>query len=491
MWLTITSGEGKGLAVRIEGERVLVGSGPENRLIVHDDGVDPIHALIEIAEGGDDIEIQDLRTRTGTFVNGERINGATALRDGDEIRIGATVLTATLTDPGASDAVEDPAVEVNVPPEPEAVAGAIDEEAVAMVTAPEGTHVEVVPEGQRRRLRDRVRLATALGAAAAALALIAVVGVLTLGGNDDPSTAEIVEDVTPSTVLVRVSGAGGQQGAGSGWVLDADEGLIVTNFHVINAGTGFTVTGQETSGDAEVVAAAPCEDLAVLKVESTDGFETLELGSQGSLKQGAEVVAIGYPANASNEDKLTSTAGVVSVVESSFRFPSPDSPQFQNVVQTDAALNPGNSGGPLVDKSKRLVGVNTAILTSAQGAPIGGQGYAIGVDRVKDVTGRLRKGQSVGWAGFGFVFATDKQARKESIPQQGVVISPPLPGTPGAEAGIPSDGALLLEVNGQALEGTLADYCSKVGQIEPGSTVPITLLEKPGAKPKTVGVKFG
>ena len=491
MWLTITSGEGKGLAVRVEGERVLVGSGPENRIIVHDDAVDPIHALFEITDDGD-VEVQDLRTKTGTLVNGERIGGTTALKDGDEIRIGATVLTATLKDPADSDAVDDPGVEVNVPPEQQAAPDPVGEEAVAMVTAPEGTHIEVVPEGRRRRLRDRVRLATGLAAVAAALAVIAVIGVLTLGGDDDgANTEEIVAEVTPSTVLVRVAGAGGQQGSGSGWVLDAKEGLIVTNYHVINGASGVTVTGQETSGDAKVVGAAPCDDLAVLKVDSTDGFKTLELGSQEALKQGEDVVAIGYPANASNEDKLTSTAGVVSVVESSFRFPSPDSPQYPNVVQTDAALNPGNSGGPLVDSDKQLVGVNTAILTSAQGAPIGGQGYAIGVDRVKQITDQLRKGRSPAWAGFGFVFATDKQAKKEDLPKQGVLISPALPGTPAEAADIPANGALLLEVNGQTLEGTLTDYCAKAGQVEPGETVPLTLLDKPGAKPRTVQVKFG
>ncbi len=203
------------------------------------------------------------------------------------------------------------------------------------------------------------------------------------------------------------------------------------------------------------------------------------------------MVAIGYPANASNEDKLTSTAGVVSVVESSFRFPSPDSPQYPNVVQTDAALNPGNSGGPLVDKRKQLVGVNTAILTSAQGAPVGGQGYAIGVDRVKEITDELRKGRSQAWAGFGFVFATNQQAQKEELPSKGVVISPALPGTSAESADIPESGALLLEVNGQELEGSLTDYCVKAGSIEPGPTVPITLLDKPGAKPRTVDVKFG
>jgi serine protease Do len=487
MWLTITSGEGKGLAVRVEGERVLVGSGRESRLIVHDDGVDPIHALFEI--GGDgEVEVQDLRTHTGTFVNGERIGGATALRDGDEIRIGGTVLTATLNDPADSDDVEDPAVEVNVPPEP--APATADDDAVALVTAPEGTHLEVVPEKQRHWLRERIRLATALAVGAAALALIAVIVVLSTSGDDTPSTAQIVKDVTPSTVLVHVSGATGQA-AGSGWVLDAGQGLVVTNFHVVNGASGVTVTSQQSSGSAKVVAAAPCEDLAVLKVADTDGLKTLRLGSQDQLDQGESVVAIGYPANASNEDKLTSTAGVVSVVESSFRFNSADSPQYPNVVQTDAALNPGNSGGPLVDSKEQLVGVNTAILTSAQGAPIGGQGYAIGVDRVKQVVDGLRQGHSRAWAGFGFVFATDKEAKKHDLPPAGIVVSPALPGTPAAKAGIGPQGALLLAVNGQKLEGTLTDYCSKVGDLEPGQSVPVTLLDKPGAKPRTVQLTFG
>jgi putative serine protease PepD len=487
MWLTITEGEGKGLSVRVEGERVLVGSGPENRLIIHDDDVDPIHALFEINPDGD-VEIQDLRTKTGTFVGDERIGGVTHVNDGDRIKIGNTVITATLTDPAESEAVEEPAVEVNVPAEAEH--GPVEEDAVALVTAPEGTHVEVVPEGQRRRLRERVRLATALAIGAAALAVVAVIAVVALtGGDDTASTEEIVSDVTPSTVLLRVSGARGE-GAGSGFVLDAKEGLIVTNFHVVNGADGITVVGQDSSGTGKIVGASPCEDLAVVKVDDTDGLKTLALGSQKSLKQGEEVVAIGYPANASNEDTLTSTAGVVSVVESSFRFDSPDSPQYANVVQTDAALNPGNSGGPLVDGKKHLVGVNTAILTSANGAPIGGQGYAIGVDRVKAVVEGLRKGQSQGWAGFGFLFATDRQAKKQELPTEGIVVSPATPGTSAEKAKIGPNGALLLAVNGQKLDGTLTDYCSKVGNLEKGQSVPVTLLDKPGARPRTVALSF-
>jgi S1-C subfamily serine protease len=488
VWLTITSGEGKGLAVRIEGDRCLVGSGRECRLVVHDDDVDPMHALFQIDDDGD-VEVQDLRTKTGTFVGGERIEGTTAVKDGDEIRIGSTVLTATTGDPAESDAVDEPAVEVQVPPEPPAPAA--DEDAVALVTAPEGTHVEVVPGEQRRRLRDRVRLATGLAVGAAALALIAVIGVLTVGGGDNSaSTEEIVADVTPSTVLVKVADPLRGPASGSGWVLDAEEGLIVTNFHVVNGATGVTVTGQKSSGDARMVGAAPCEDLAVLKVDATDGLKTLPMGSQEDLAQGEQVVAIGYPANASEEGTLTSTAGVVSIVQTTFRG-APDAPEYPNVVQTDAALNPGNSGGPLVDSEKHLVGVNAAGLISVQGTPIDAQGYAIGVDRVKAVVKELREGRSRSWGGFGFVFASDRQAKQEKLPTKGIVVTPALPGTPAAAANIPKTGSLLLAIDGKTLEGTLPDYCRVTSRLEPGATVPVTLLDKPGAKPRTVAIKFG
>ena len=143
MWLTITSGEGKGLAVRVEGERFLVGSGRECRLIVHDDSVDPIHAMFEIAEDGD-VEIQDLRTKNGTWVNGERVGGATAVRDGDEIKIGQHGPDRDAPGPGPERRGRRAAVEVAVPAE--APAGVADEDAVALVTAPEGSHMEVVPE---------------------------------------------------------------------------------------------------------------------------------------------------------------------------------------------------------------------------------------------------------------------------------------------------------------------------------------------------------
>jgi S1-C subfamily serine protease len=149
----------------------------------------------------------------------------------------------------------------------------------------------------------------------------------------------------------------------------------------------------------------------VLRVADASGLRTLPLGSQGDLRQGQTVVAVGFPGNSSLSDALTSTVGVVSVVRSAYREPTLDVPNLPNVVQTDAALNPGNSGGPLMNLDGRLVGVNSAGRTlNASGRIIQGQSYAIGVDQVREVIGRLRLGQSQGWYGLGFRYLSASEA---------------------------------------------------------------------------------
>src|SRR4051794_20917592 len=104
MWLTITSGEGQGVAVQIEGDRFVVGSGPDCRLVVADDSVSSVHAFFEEKDDGT-ICVNDLDTESGTFVRGERISGPTEVGDGDEVTIGSTTFAATHEEP-ASPAVE-------------------------------------------------------------------------------------------------------------------------------------------------------------------------------------------------------------------------------------------------------------------------------------------------------------------------------------------------------------------------------------------------
>jgi S1-C subfamily serine protease len=448
VWVTIGSGEGQGLTVRVEGERFLVGTGPECQLMVGDPKAAPLHAYFEVGEGGR-VALHDLGSEQGTYVNGERLEGSRTIEGGEEIRIGDTLLTPTVADPAEE------ALEVRVP------------------ASPDGQTLEVVPAGEHRELRERIRFATALGAGAVLLAVTGLIVFLATRGGAKPSPEEVVADAKKRTVLIKAKIPGGTSG-GTGFVLDAGEGLVVTNFHVVNGGSKLTVGVDGNLRAARIAGAAPCDDLAVLKVDDTSGMETFPLGSQEDLKQGEQVVAVGYPASASLDDNLTSTAGVVSRVQGSFRAPARDAPSYPNVVQTDAALNPGNSGGPLIDERKRLVGVNAATLTQIGGAPIQGQGYAIGVDRVKEVVGGLRGGHSQGWAGFGLEFL-------KGGPQG--IVAVPMEGTSSVSG-------LVSAINGANVGSTFAGYCDAVRSIGSGQTAVITIQSKPGSARKQLQIRF-
>jgi S1-C subfamily serine protease len=172
------------------------------------------------------------------------------------------------------------------------------------------------------------------------------------------------------------------QGSGSGFFWDRD-GHIVTNFHVIEGASQFTVTlADHSEWDAELVGFAPEKDLAVLRVASPrQRMEPLPVGRSDQLMVGQKVLAVGNPFGLDQ----TLTVGVVSALERELR--SPAGRIIRNVIQTDAAINPGNSGGPLLDSSGRVIGVNTAIY-SPSGASAG-IGFAIPVDSVRRLVPQL------------------------------------------------------------------------------------------------------
>ncbi|MGH9223661.1 MAG: S1C family serine protease [Acidimicrobiales bacterium] len=230
--------------------------------------------------------------------------------------------------------------------------------------------------------------------------------------------------------------------------------------------------------DVTLLAAAPCDDLAVFKVADRSRLQTLALGSQSELKLGESVVAIGYPVDASRRDQLTATAAIVSVVRSGIDGRG-GSPTLANVVQTDTAFNPGSSGGPLVNSRKQLVGVNTLTLPSSGGRTLQNSNYAIGVDRVKEVVATLRTGRSTAWTGASHTSPENAAAlTSRGLPNQtGLLIIAAVPGTPAATAGLGNQANLLVAIDGKRIDSNVATYCDALKDVSTGQTVRFTLYQ--------------
>jgi S1-C subfamily serine protease len=175
------------------------------------------------------------------------------------------------------------------------------------------------------------------------------------------TVAGIADRVGPAVVRVESGGAGGGAGTGSGVVV-APDGLVLTNSHVV-AGASRVRLGFASGGEAgaEVLGDDPDTDLALLRASLPPGTPAALLGNSKALARGHLVVAIGNPLGF----EATVTAGVVSALGRSLR--SRGGRLVEDVIQTDAALNPGNSGGPLVASSGEVVGINTAMIRGAQG----------------------------------------------------------------------------------------------------------------------------
>ncbi len=211
------------------------------------------------------------------------------------------------------------------------------------------------------------------------------------------------------------------EGSGSGWVLDR-EGHIVTNYHVIAGSDYISVTLFE--GDpfpAKVIGADPANDVAVLQINAPEELLfPVRLGESGNLRVGQKVLAIGNPFGL----ERTMTVGIISSLGRSLR--SKSGRMMKNIIQLDAALNQGNSGGPLMDNSGRLVGMNTAIATLT--GENTGVGFAVPVNTIRRVLPQLIQFGKVQRATIGVdMFFKDRN---------GLGIARVVPGGPAAQAGL-------------------------------------------------------
>lgn len=261
--------------------------------------------------------------------------------------------------------------------------------------------------------------------------------------------------------------------AGSGVIVDARHGYIVTNAHVVDHASGITVTLQDGRKlKARLVGTDPPSDIAVVKI-AAHGLSQIRLGDSARLAVGDFVVAIGNPFGLPH----SVTSGIVSGLKRS-GF-SPD--DFEDYIQTDASINPGNSGGALVDLHGDLVGINTAIL-SGSGDNIG-IGFAIPVNTAQRVMRQLIEYGAVerGQLGVSVFAVTPEMARSLGLRKAaGGLVAQVIPGSPAEKAGIRA-GDVITSIAGRRIRSN-TDLRNAIGLLRIGDQVTIDLLS--GGRPE-------
>jgi serine protease Do len=266
-----------------------------------------------------------------------------------------------------------------------------------------------------------------------------------------------------------------QQGAGSGFVIDAG-GLIVTNNHVVDGAKEVTVTlADKTEYPAKVVGRDPKTDLALLKVEPKTSLVAAPLGDSEGLRVGEWVMAVGNPFGLSN----TVTAGIVSAKGRVI-----GAGPYDDFIQTDAPINPGNSGGPLFNLKGEVVGINTAIIPNGQGI-----GFAVPVNQAKALLPQLEsKGEVTrGYLGVQVQAITPELAKSLKLTDtKGALVADVTPGSPAEKAGI-TRGDVIVGFNGKPVS-EVGNLPSLVAVTPVDSAVPVTLRRDGAEKRLTVTV---
>jgi S1-C subfamily serine protease len=243
----------------------------------------------------------------------------------------------------------------------------------------------------------------------------------------------VVEAVSPSVVHVQVRGARHgrvAQGSGSGTILSPD-GIVLTNNHVVEGAAAIELTLTDARRvPARILGRDPDTDIAVLRAETGDRLPAARLGDSKKIKPGQIAIAIGNPFGFES----TVTAGIVSAVGRSLR--AQNGRLIDDVIQTDAALNPGNSGGPLVNSRAEVIGVNTAVIMGAQGIC-----FSVASNMAQHVLtqvlqhGRVRRAR-LGIAGGQVQLAQRLKARAGLTQDSAVRIVEVQPGSPAMAAGL-------------------------------------------------------
>lgn len=314
------------------------------------------------------------------------------------------------------------------------------------------------------------------------------------------SISDVVSKVAPGVVSIvteiRSTGFFGQSytsnAAGTGMIVSSD-GYILTNKHVIEGANAVQVVLDDgtTYSDVEIIGADPLNDVAFLKIKDVKDLPTVKLGDSKTVTAGQQVIAIG---NALGQYQNTVTSGVISGTGRSLTATSSDystSETLTDMIQTDAAINAGNSGGPLVNAAGEVIGINTATSADADGI-----GFAIPISSVKGLLNNIiQNGKAErAYIGVYYVTITPDVATAYDLPvtsgaylysasQYSAVVAD----GPGAKAGL-KEKDIITKINGVSL-GQAGSVSSIIGEYMPGDTIQITILRD--GKEKTVKLTLG
>jgi S1-C subfamily serine protease len=320
---------------------------------------------------------------------------------------------------------------------------------------------------------------------------------LSFSTDDEANTTEVFQLASPAVVFVTSTELRRQRftrnvmeiprGAGSGFIWNADSGLVVTNYHVVAGADRLTITLEdEQAFQAEVVGLAPERDLAVLRMmDPPDNLTELPVGDSSELSVGRKVMAIGNPFGLDT----TLTVGVVSALDREIQ--SPSNRTIRGVIQSDAAINPGNSGGPLLNSLGQLIGVNTAIYSPSGGSA--GIGFAIPVNTVIEVVPQLIAFGKIMRPVLGVELASDRWLRRYRV--EGVPIVRTYRGFPAEMAGMVgarrgSRGEIILgdvitEIDGERVANN-DEFLSEMERHRVGDTIDIVTTREGEEKRFTV-----
>jgi len=305
-------------------------------------------------------------------------------------------------------------------------------------------------------------------------------------GADDPSigqtqVAQVINALTDSVVTISTEvtdATGNGEAVGTGVVITSD-GEILTNAHVVADATKVRVrfAGETEPRDAEIVAIDPGNDLALIRIKAT-GLKPAVFAQPGSVRVGDAVVAIGYALDL--DGGPTVSTGIVSALK---RTIITENGALNGLIQTDAAISSGNSGGPLVNMRGEIVGINTAVARGDASSAANNIGFAISVDEVIPELAQLRRlaGGGVRLEGFLGVGLAERQDGG-----QGAIITTVQADSPASRAGI-KENDIVLSVDGEPIDGQAA-FVAAIRDSEPGAIVKIEILR--GTKRLTVEAKL-